>query len=212
MQDADSFYNSKKAVLEKAKLLMQDKDPSLVCVIPAEVLGQKWHEGIGFLELVIRTLLLDHNITLTTCNQLIADQFKLDRIEPYPCAKNGLGYGEDLLDSSNSWSFRYLRKASERMVELAERFTGESGLKARLLNIGGKELLLAQSSGYLQMIHDSHLPEWTRERLTGHILNFTTVFDSLASNSISTEWLTNLEEEDCIFPWLNYRIFSKKIQ
>ena len=32
----------------------------------------------------------------------------------------------------------------------------------------------------------------------------------LGANTISTEWLTRLEQEHPLFPWMNYRIFSKK--
>jgi 1,4-alpha-glucan branching enzyme len=37
------------------------------------------------------------------------------------------------------------------------------------------------------------------------------VFDALGSNTVSTEWLTKLESKESIFPWMNYRIFSKKV-
>ena len=209
-EDADDFYNSKKLKLDKAASLLNGKDPVLVCVIPAEILGQAWYEGVSWLEKLLRTLAYDRDINLTTCRELTSDQFKLPKIEPYPCSSNGSGYGEDLLDSSNSWTFRYLKKASERMIDLTDHFTGETGLKQRLLNLGAKELLLAQSGTYLQMIHDGRLPDIIEEQFKKNILSFTTVFESLGSNSISTEWLTRLEKEDSIFPWLSYRIFSRK--
>ena len=49
-----------------------------------------------------------------------------------------------------------------------------------------------------------------KELFKDEILSFTRVFDSLASNTVSTEWLTSCERKNTIFPWLNYRIFSKK--
>ena len=105
---------------------------------------------------------------------------------------------------------RYVRKASERMIDLADRFPTDTGLKNRLLNIGATELLLAQSSTLAKMIEEDEFAEYAEERFKLSIAAFTAVFDSLGSNTVSTEWLTNLEAEHPLFPWMNYRIFSKK--
>ena len=208
--DAADFYCKKLAKLDEAESLMEGKPASLVCCISAELLGQNWYEGITWLENVIRLADSQKTLNLETCKNLIQDQFSLPKITPYPCSANGTGYGEDLLDSSNSWMLRYLRTASERMIDLAERFPSETGLKARLLNTGARELLIAQSGEWPQMLHDGKLPDYVEETFTKAILNFSRVFDALASNTVSTEWLTNLEREHAVFPWINYRIFSRK--
>ena len=52
--------------------------------------------------------------------------------------------------------------------------------------------------------------EQAEKRFKESIAAFTAVFDSLGSNTVSTEWLTRLEARDSIFPWMNYRIFTKK--
>ena len=105
---------------------------------------------------------------------------------------------------------RYVRKCSERLIDLAGRFPSDTGLKTRLLNLGAKELMLAQSSNLAKMINRSELPQFAEKRFKESIAAFTSVFDSLGSNTVSTEWLTNLEARDSIFPWMNYRIFTKK--
>ena len=51
---------------------------------------------------------------------------------------------------------------------------------------------------------------FAEKRFKESIAAFTAVFDSLGSNTVSTEWLTKLEARDSIFPWMNYRIFTKK--
>ena len=96
------------------------------------------------------------------------------------------------------------------MIDLADRFPNDTGLKTRLLNLGAKELIIAQSSGLAKMIENDDFPEFAKNRFMDSIKAFTSVFDSLGSNTVSTEWLTTLEIYDDIFPWLNYRIFSKK--
>ena len=96
------------------------------------------------------------------------------------------------------------------MIDLTERFPSDTGLKARLLNLGAKELLLAQSGDWQKMIHEDRLPDYVKDMFQKNILSFTTVFDSLGSNTVSTEWLTEIEKEHPIFPWMNYRVFSRK--
>jgi 1,4-alpha-glucan branching enzyme len=36
------------------------------------------------------------------------------------------------------------------------------------------------------------------------------VYESLGSNFISTEWLTNTEKRHTLFSEINYRVFSKR--
>ena len=115
------------------------------------------------------------------------------------------------LDSSNSWMMLYVRKATERMMDLAERFPDDTGLKARLLNLGGRELFIAQSSEWAGMIQEGNNADYAKSIFKKCIISFTMVFDSLGTNTVSTEWLTKLEKKHAIFPWMNYRIFSKKV-
>lgn len=204
--DARIFLDEKNRKLEEASRYVEN--PCLVCAINARSLGQSWAESIDFLEEVLRQ---NKDSSFVSPGELMGQQFKLKKIIPYPSAASGQGYGEDLLDSSNSWMLRYTRKMCERMVDMTGRFPDETGLKARLLNIGAKELMIAQSAELSKMLHDGELPDFAKECFSSAVMNFTTVFDSLGTNLVSTDWLTKLEKEHNLFPWMNYRIFSKKI-
>ena len=206
-RDAARFVAGKKARLEQASALLGGKDAALFCVFDAALFGQEWAEGMVFLEAVLRHA---DGVTLTTGARLIERQFALPKITPYPSAACGAGYGEDLLDSTNGWMLRYTRKMCERMVDLAGRFPDDTGLKARLLNLGAKELMIAQGGEWAAMLHEGRFPEYVRERFRRSIAAFIAVFDSLGSNTVSTEWLTQVERADALFPWMNYRIFSRK--
>ena len=173
------------------------------------MLLKNWSEGIYFLEEAFNCAEAS-DLKVTTCNQLLEKQFVLDKVVPYYSSCEGEGYGENLLSNKNCWMMRYIRKASERMVDLADRFPNDTGLKTRLLNMAAIELMIAQSSGLLKMIENEEFPEYASKRFKQSISAFTSVFDSLGSNTVSTEWLTTLEIKDNIFPWMNYRIFSKK--
>lgn len=183
------------------------ENPCLVCTIDAFSLGQTWAEGMDFFEELLRK---NADSKFTPCAELVKDRFKLEKITPYPSAASGSGYGEDILDSSNSWMLRYIRKMCERMVDLSGRFPEDTGLKVRLLVLGAKELMLAQSAELAKLLHRGCFTDYARRSFTNSVTDFTKVFDALGSNTVSTEWLTQLEREHNLFPWLNYRIFCRK--
>ena len=208
--DAKSFLEKKSELLKKAEELLPESDYVVsVCSLDAGVLRKSWDEWIIWFENVIRHA-SEYGLQVSECCELLNKQFSLEKIYPYYSAAGGDGYGEDFISSKNSWMIRYVRKASERMIDLADRFPNDTGLKTRLLNLGAKELLLAQSVNLAKMIENEEFSDFAEKRFKDSIKAFTVVFDSLGSNTVSTEWLTTLEEKDNLFPWMNYRIFSKK--
>ncbi len=209
-KDALDFVQTKSALLEHAMELSKDVDfVTSVCCIDDNQIRKVWSEYILWLENVL--IQADkEGLELSCCKDMVSRQFNLEKIEPYYSSGAGEGYGENLLSSKNCWMMRYVRKATERMIDLAERFPSDTGLKTRLLNIGSIELLLAQSSSLAKMIEEDDCAEFAEERFKLSINAFTSVFDSLGSNTVSTEWLTKLEELDYLFDWINYKIFSKK--
>ena len=207
--DAEDFVNGYKSKLDEASKILKDTDVSMTCVFDESMLFRTWSEGISWFEAVIRKF-TENEINVTTFSELLLDKFSLQKITPYFASGSAVSYGEDYLSNKNGWMIRYLRKACERIVDLAGRFPDDSGLKVRLLNLGSRELMLAQSSEWAKMIETDQFAEYAEKAFKDSIISFTAVFDALGSNTVSTEWLCNLEKEHPIFPWMNFRIFSKK--
>lgn len=209
-EDAEDFLKNRKELLEKVEACVSDIDFVVsVCCIDDTNIRKNWNEYILWLEAVLRKA-SKYDISMALCKSMLSKQFSLEKITPYYSSAAGDGYGENFLSSKNCWMMRYVRKASERMIDLADRFPTDTGLKNRLLNIGATELLLAQSSTLAKMIEEDEFAEYAEERFKLSIAAFTAVFDSLGSNTVSTEWLTTLECQDNLFPWMNYKVFSKK--
>ncbi len=209
-KDSDAFVEKRFQTLSKAaELLPSYNFVSEICTLDISKLSKTWNECIAWLEKVIRKA-CDKGLDVLSCDKMCDEQYNLEKIEPYFSAGAGAGYGENLLSSKNCWMMRYIRKSCERMIDLAGRFPMDTGLKTRLLNLGAKELMLAQSLNLAKMINRSEFPQFAEKRFKESIGAFTAVFDSLGSNTVSTEWLTKLEARDSIFPWMNYRIFTKK--
>jgi 1,4-alpha-glucan branching enzyme len=120
------------------------------------------------------------------------------------------GYAETWLDASNDWIYRHVFRSIRRMIEMTERFPNDTGLKERALNQAAREILLSLGADWPKMLYLGKQPEYAREKIEETLRNFTTIFESLGSNYISTEWLTDLEKRHSIFPFLNYRVFGRK--
>lgn len=209
-KDAKNFLNEKIKLLEEAAKISSCEEVSLISAFDGSLFGEKWFEGIDWLESFFRQASKQDELSIENCSDLAKNQFTLEVVQAYHSAASGFGYGEDLVDNSNEWMVRYVHKSTERMIDLAQRFTDDSGLKARALNLAAKEVLLAQSSDWPSMLHQKYYPDLAKEAFSQNVSSFATVFESLGSNNTSTEWLTNTEKAHQIFPWINYRIFSKK--
>lgn len=211
VRDARTFLDAKSERLSAASSELQGGTVCSVCTLNASDLGFNWYEGVDWLEQVFRQAAERTDVTCTSCKDVLHTGSELQKIRPFMSAAEGSGYGETLLDKSNGWMFKYAYKAGERMVDLANRFSSDSGLKERCLNLAAKQLLIAQSSDWPRMMHASVNADYAETVFKSLILGFSTVYDSLGSNCISTEWLTRTEKYIPLFPWINYRIFGKKI-
>ena len=209
-KDAEDFFKEKIRKLNAAAGMAEGGTVCSVCVFDAQFFGQEWHEGIVWLENVLRLASETEEIEMTQCCELLENKFTFQKVSPFLSSSSDSGYAEDMIDHSNDWMICYVRKAVERMIDLTNRFPSDSGLKERSLNLAAKEVLLAQSGDWAEMVRKQLFKEYAAERFKENVAAFSTVYDSLGSNSISTEWLTTMERKHSIFPWINYRVFSEK--
>ncbi|MDR1910044.1 MAG: DUF1957 domain-containing protein [Spirochaetaceae bacterium] len=186
--------------------------PISLCACNADNLGRFWHEGFTFLETVFREGADREEIQFMNPQDYLFKQGLpgMETVIPEFSSWGTNGYAETWLDSSNDWMYRHTLRSLERMVELAERFPNDSGLKERALNQAARELLLAQSSDWPRMLYRQEFPDYAENRVKMFLRNFTTIYEALGSSYISTEWLTTLERRHNIFPHLNYRVFRRK--
>jgi len=118
------------------------------------------------------------------------------------------GYNEVWLNGTNDWMYRHLHKAAERMTELANKFHQAQGTLLRALNQAARELLLAQSSDWAFLTTVGTAGVYATKRTKEHILRFTALYNQILSNSVSEDFLKELEWKDNIFPEIDYSSFS----
>jgi 1,4-alpha-glucan branching enzyme len=171
-----------------------------------------WYEFPQFIEALFRISSGYRNLQFLTPSEYIFKQelssIQIIAPEFSSCGVNG--YAETWLDVSNDWIYRHLARAMERMTELAERFPDDTGIKEHALNQAAREIIIAQSSDWPSMLYRQDSTEYARNQVENALRNFTTIYEALGSNYISTEWLTTLERRHNIFPNINYRVFRRK--
>ena len=211
LEHVEDFLKSRSAKFSRMEGITGRKGYSL-CAYNADLFGHWWYEGPEFLEILFRQAAKRTDLAFVTPFDYIKtrDVSSLQTVDVEFSSWGTNGYAERWLDSSNDWMYRHVLRSIGRMIELAERFPTDGGLKERALNQAAREILIAQSSDWAGILHQRHSSVYARSSVEEAIRNFTTIYESLGSNYISTEWLTTLERRHNIFPNMNYRVFRKK--
>jgi len=186
--------------------------PLSLCAFNADSFGRHWHEGPLFLESLFRFAANYRELEFMTPSEYLYHQ-QISALEvslPEFSSWGDNGYAETWLDSSNDWMYRHLNRSIDRMIELADRFSRNSSLKERALNQAAREILLAMASDWPAFLYRQECTGYARRQVEDALKNFTTIYEALGSNYISTEWLTNLEARHDVFPNINYRVFKRK--
>jgi 1,4-alpha-glucan branching enzyme len=210
-EKARAFLSARISRLKTASALM-DQCPLSLCAFEADSFGRFWHEGSLFIENLFREGAKTGEINFMTPSEYLCrlKPGTIQTLTPEFSSWGTNGYAETWLDASNDWMYCHTMRALERMVEIAERFPDDTGLKERALNQAARELLLVMSSDWSKMLYKQENASYARGRIEGSLRNFTTIYEALGSNYISTEWLTQLERRHNIFPNINYRVFRRK--
>jgi 1,4-alpha-glucan branching enzyme len=211
LEHARQFLEGQSARLAEAAEYMTVVPVSL-CAFDMDDFGRLWYEGPQFIEAVFRLSAGYREIQFMTPAEYLfkQDVFSFQTLMPEFSSRGSNGYAELWLDAANDWIYRHLIRSVERMVELAERFPDDTGLKERALNQAAREILLASASEWPRMLCEGNSVEYARNQIEGALRNFTTIYEALGSNYISTEWLTGLEKRHNLFPHINYRVFRRK--
>lgn len=210
-EQALAFLDERLSALSKAEELGGEAPISL-CAYDADTFGRYWYEGPGFLEALFREGAARKDLCFLTPGEYFRKQDRqaIPLLMPEFSSGGFNGYAEPWLDASNDWMYPHVMRSLERMQELAERFPNDTGLKERALNQAAREILLAQSADWPRMLYKQEYADYAHTQIEMALRNFTTIYEALGSNYISTEWLTNLEKRHNFFPHINYRVFRRK--
>ncbi|MCI8361572.1 MAG: DUF1957 domain-containing protein [Clostridia bacterium] len=205
---ASHFINSRINQIDKVCNYM-DKPPIILCPYDAELYGHWWYEGPYWLYVLFKKIYFDQNdFKLITPSEYIDKYPEIQVSTPCRSSWGANGYSEVWLNETNDYIHKHLHEASEKMVELAHSFINEEELiKVKALNQCARELLLAQSSDWLFIITNGTMVDYAKKRIKDHIGRFNKLYKQINSNNIDEEFLISIEEKDCIFPEIDYKIY-----
>ena len=99
-------------------------------------------------------------------------------------------------------------------LELANLYANETDeTKIAALNQCARELLLAPirisiSSDWLFIITNGTMVDYAKKRIKDHIGRFSKLYEQIKTDTIDTKFLKQIQEIDCIFPEINYKIYQ----
>ncbi len=181
--------------------------PIVVSPFDAELFGHWWFEGPEFLDLLLRKSLYDQNAYRLVTPGDHLQQFPLQQcIEPSASSWGNMGYWEVWLDDSNSWIYKHLHSAANRMHQAANNYkTTSDPLIERYLAQLARELLLAQSSDWAFLMRTGTAHDYAKQRTHDHINRFNRLYQQLATKVYDETFLKDCEWRDNLFPHLNWR-------
>ena len=95
------------------------------------------------------------------------------------------------------------------MVELATSYPDAEGIIKDALNQAARELLQAQTSCWLFIITNGTMVDYAKKRIKDHIGRFTKLYYEIKNNKIDETFLEDIQIKDCIFPDIDYHIYTK---
>ncbi len=207
-EHAGHFLDARMAQIQRLAGML-DRPPLAVCPYDAELFGHWWHEGLEFLDYFVRKACYDQKVFALITPEEYLRRHPVNQVAaPAASSWGEEGYWRIWLNEKNQWIYPHLDAAQERMTGLARRFVRPDGLQGRALRQAARELLLAQASDWPFILRAGTSPEYARNRVTDHLLRFTTLYEQLTRSQVDAQWLSQIERQDNIFPEVNYRYWA----
>ncbi|MDD2714455.1 MAG: DUF1957 domain-containing protein [Candidatus Wallbacteria bacterium] len=182
--------------------------PIIISPYDAELFGHWWYEGPNFIEFLLRKIHQASQAMKTiTPSEYLDENPQNQVVTPCHSSWGYKGYSEVWLNGSNHWIYPHLHEAADRMIELANRFKQESGLRKRALNQAARELMLAQSSDWAFIMKTNTTVPYAVKRTEEHVENFNRLYGMIIRNEIDLKYLEDLSYRNNIFPDIDFRIY-----
>ncbi len=207
-KQASHFMNSRINQIDAVSTYM-DKPPIILCPYDAELYGHWWYEGPYWLYILFKKIFFDqNNFKLITPSEYIDKYPEMQISTPCHSSWGANGYSEVWLNETNDYAHKHLHIIGEKMVEIAHNFYNETdNLKIRLINQCAREVLLAQSSDWLFIITNGTMVDYAKKRIKDHVGRFYKLYEQLINNKIDELFLKSVEEKDCIFHEIDFKIY-----
>lgn len=179
----------------------------LVSSYDTELFGHWWFEGIRWLEQVLRHLVDDPEVNLTTTTTALETappQLTLH----LPESSWGTGGAHFTWDNNDTrWMWQHIAETELRMEQLANRYINPTDDEKLVLNQAAREVLLMQSSDWQFLVTTGQARQYAIQRFTSHTERFQRLAKSLDHGQPDNDFALEMWEVDKVFPDIDYRWF-----
>ncbi len=204
---AKDYLIGRKLQLEKLYKAI-NQEALLVAPFDAELFGHWWFEGPLFLSELFKQA-NEQGIEFTKLNDVLQKTHKIQLCEPCPSSWGQGGFHKYWLNETNSWLIAEWSKSGKAMIDKSSKAI-KTNFDIRILNQAARELLLSQSSDWSFILRAGTTTELANERINRHLKRFWILINSLEKDSSLLESkLIEFEQEDSIFPLINYKDWIK---
>ena len=205
---AENFMFNRERQVDYLYSILGERKPILTSPYDAELFGHWWFEGPEWLNFVIRGV-ASHSKILELIHppEYLSRHPKCQIISPSLSSWGYKGYAEVWLNGSNDWIYRHLHEASNRMVELANKYINPTPLERASLNQAARELLLAQSSDWAFIMKTGTMVSYANLRTVTHINNFNRIYNDINNGKLDESWIIEISSRHNIFPDIDYLVY-----
>ncbi len=204
-QDSIDYLKGRIKQLDNLKKAMKI-GPVLIAPFDAELFGHWWFEGPIFLaEIFSQSRKL--GIKLTRLCDILNKGRQIQLCNPSPSSWGRGGYHDYWLNESNSWVIPKWSKAGKIFVNICTE-KSHSYYQKRLLKQAAIELLLSQASDWSFILRAGTTVEIAKARIDSHLNKFWYLINLIEKDNYNENHLISIENEDNIFPSINYKDWS----
>jgi 1,4-alpha-glucan branching enzyme len=205
---ANFMFNREKQIQYLASVM--DRKPVVVAPYDAELFGHWWFEGPRWLDHVVRKISRQQKtVRLITLSEYLEEYPDNQVATPCSSSWGHKGFHETWLNRKNDWIYPYLHQGALSMERLARDHPRARGLKLRALKQAARELMVAQASDWAFMIYRGDMAEYGTRRTKTHLSRLRKLKDQIEGRTIDEHWLSLIENQNNIFPGIDYRCFSE---
>lgn len=184
-----------------------DVPPCFTITLDAELFGHWWHEGVQWLETLIRATHNHESLSLITAQEYMQLELPKQYGVPTFSSWGDRGYAETWIDGSNDEIYRYLHRAIDAVTDTVNRYPGVRGIQKRAVQQAIKELFLAMSSDWAFLMKSGTFSEYASSRIVDHLKNCDRILSALSQWNADAVWILELERKHNILPGLDDAIF-----
>ena len=186
--------------------------PLVVASYDTELFGHGWHEGVYWLEVMLRSLAASDSLGLATPALYLEKNRPGSAIQLLSTSWGTNRDHSTWVNRETGWMWDELGKSQDKLFELLGRFEGKDHPDiTRALSQAAREVLLLESSDWPYMVAKDRAKKYATQRFSTHLERFWKIADALEGGKADRDiaGLSEIEETDRLFAELDLGVISK---